>query len=52
MALKVKYCTLRLIIMPILLIIMYIININYVQYFTFASIENIKYSYRKRKMFL
>ena len=38
--------------MPILLIIMYIININYVQYFTFTPIEIIKYSYRNGKMML
>ena len=31
---------------------MYIININYVQYFTFTPIEIIKYSYRNGKMML
>ena len=38
--------------MSILLIIMYIININYVQYFTFEAIENIKCSLRKGKLLL
>ena len=38
--------------MSILLIIMYIININHVQYFTFVSIENIKHSYRNHKIHL
>ena len=38
--------------MSILLIIMYMININYVQYFTFKPIENIKCCHRNDKIHL